>query len=55
MRDNNGVPNHELARRKPKKACGVGYLRDATGQGVELIKPILVAARRRAAWKSARN
>jgi hypothetical protein len=55
IRDNNGAPNHELARSKTKKACGVGCLRDATGQGVELIKAIPVAARRRAAWKSARN
>jgi hypothetical protein len=33
----NGPPNPELARHKPKKVCGVGCLRDANGQGIELI------------------
>jgi hypothetical protein len=35
----------ELTRDKPKKVCGVGCLRDANGQGIELIKTTLVADR----------
>src|SRR5215831_11958194 len=35
----------ELTHHKPKKVCGVGCLRDANGQGIELIKTSPVAAR----------
>jgi hypothetical protein len=35
----NGAPNPELARCKPKKVCGVGCHRDANGQAIELKRP----------------
>src|SRR5215469_11066687 len=45
----------ELTHHKPKKVCGVGCLRDANGQGIELIKTSPAAARQSSCSASMRR